>query len=397
MMYHGDNCSLSSPLVTFGYSLLLLVHFIGFTFSVRCFLWKLQAYISRRNNHFTSLATILFALLGDMSGVVICTCGALRSLFVGDQNLESTLLGISAIVLGVVDFFCCLNVCLVWITLAVVGASFGKRGRNLLLGLCISYVLLFVLTLLVTAHSLVGVFIGLGSLYDIVFALVFVKASQLLSAKLTQVAASIPQQILTPQKNDYAKINAEIKNQAKGFFHLQSKTSSVLQVQPKGVSLRVVGAKKKYLPSFVSASLASWSMAVHQSSSTTVKQEETEEKKTDNESLCHMLFSRLIQIANSIIQKPSKPNLNIGPASFLERNYQLIQRVKKCSKWLSRFSFVCSIASAILAPVCTSPNVGALPCICLFVSLFANLLARATIVEYMWGSHRSATGFLSTS
>jgi len=384
MMYHGEACSLSSPFVTFGYSFLLVVHLICFTLSLKCFFLKFETYKSKKNNQFTSLTTSCFALLGDISGVCISICGILQSLFSGDQNLESTLTGFSAMGLGLFDVCSYLNVCLVWFALTFVGDSFGKRGKIILIGLILASVIVLGLTFILTAKSLVEIFTVLGSISNLIYSILFVIASRLLSTKLTQIAATIPQEIPTPQTKKSIKV-AENKIQGRDFFHIKSKSSVVLEVQPK-IASPLVGVKKNYAPSpGVSSNFARWSMAVHRSTSATANKDEIDRSENESRPFYRAFFPHQIQMARN---PPAKPEVNTEQTSFQERNLQQIQRVQKCSRWLSRILFVCSVATAILAPVYSNSTVGALPCFCLFVSLFCSLLARATIVQYLRGSHR---------
>jgi len=384
MMYHGEDCTLSSPFVTIGYSFLLVVHLICFTLSLKCFFLKFQAYKSKKNNQLTSLTTSFFALLGDISGGCISTCGILQSLFSGDQNLESTLTGFSAMGLGLFDICSYMNACLVWFALAFVGTSFGKRGKVILIGLILSSVIVLGLTFILTAKSLVQIFTALGSISNLICSILFVIASRLLSTKLTEIAASIPQEIPAPQNEKSAIKVTKNKIQRRDFFYIKRKSSFVSEVKQKMAKPFVV-VKKNCVPG-VSSNFARLSMAVHRSTSATANKDEID--RGENRPFYRAFFPHHIQMARN---RSAKPNANTEPTSFQQRNLQQIQDVQKCSRWLSRILFVCAVATAILAPVYSNSKVGALPCFCLFVSLFSSLLARATIVHYLRGSHRSAT------
>jgi len=411
-MYSDATCTVSNPFVPFAYSFLLFMHFICLILSFQILASKVCSSAQNRIQS-ESLVTSLFAFFGDIFGILICVCGLLLSLKAtsGNSNLDYMLIGMSgmlSMLWGAANFFCCFNICLVWIKLAVLGVSLGKRGRYVLIAFGLSYIFFCALFFLIATQSFVQVIIGLGCIYELCLSILFVKAAQILSTKLKQVAAGVPEPVPIVQNQNSLSNIVEEKNQGSGFFLIKSKTSVLVEVQPKDAPVRIEQVQNKYAPSskksnwgwwtgksgIASFSGADYSMAVQANATDTGSDKLAGGK---NNEPVQSVPPPQIQLRDKIRRHLTRPAVDRQPTTFLQRNLQQIERVQKLSKWLSRFTFLFSISAGLLAISYTNPQFGPLPGLCVLGELVSSLLARATIVEYLRGSNSSVTGILSAA
>jgi len=385
----------SNGFVTATYAALLFLNFVSLFLSLRNYLSKLKTIFSN-NKQWVAFITSGCALGGDVAGIFLCLSQLLLSVRGGSQTIEILLVKLFSLSWGLCTFFTSFNVCVVWIKLAVVGASFGKRGRNALIGIFVSYVLCLALVIVISARTALSMLMILAAIYGLLLTFMFMKGSQLLSVKLSQVYVESNQNSPTNVIKDELKIRPQkgkiISHQKVSFFHIKSQTSCSVIVQPKLAEIKhsaPIYSEEFDLPSVIESAISNCAVV----DITEGKNEIDAEQRLQTKTSLHLKKEIPVDRSNRQPIEPAK--VSEGNSTF-EKNLRQIQRVRKCSKVLMVLHLLYSLGSAMLAATITNTQLGALPCTLILFTFLCNVLVRVTIVEYLYGSNRSVTRFLST-
>jgi len=251
----------------------------------------------------------------------------------GNQEIENKQVNSFSIsILGMSTVFCCLNVCLLWVDLAIETRSPGnlQKSKRVLGTIGLSYVLLFAGSYIITKQVIWWFVLGL--IYTLVVIVLLRTGSVRISATLKAVTSQ--------------NAGEQARLPSLGCIHIKSKDT----LHSRG-----------------------------------------EQKSADDRSL---EFQRAPKIYPTNTNQAASQN-KVGMQALESRSLQHIHRIQKSASLLSAVWALYFCASIAFVVTLFFPQVGGFTCICAFTMIFSLFLVRILVVEYVSGPKNAFTRILA--